>query len=163
MDSTAVCINKAYELTDNITPIKSDCGKNCNKKCCKGDNKNGMLLFPGEEEIFRDNANFSVFYDPRYESNVVICSGNCNRSERPLSCRIFPYFIYYDDKKKKLTVAPDVRALNFCPLLAENYDIERKFLRSLRISANKLSENNEIVEFLKNITQKLTDFNGLGV
>lgn len=162
MNSTTACIKKACEFLENSTPVKYDCGKICNKKCCKGDNKDGMLLFPGEEALFCDNDNFHIYYDERYESNAVICKGPCNRKERPFSCRIFPYLIYCNIEKNKLTIAPDIRAIDFCPLLIEKYVLDRKYLRALRIAANKLSENNEIFEFIQKITKKLTDFNGLG-
>lgn len=163
MESSAACIKKVYEIFEKVTPVKYDCGKICNKKCCKGNDKDGMLLFPGEEEIFRENNNFEVFYDNGYESFSVCCKGPCNRDERPLSCRIFPYFIYADEKSGKLSAAPDIRALGYCPLVSKKYEFDRKFLRALRISSLKLSENAEIVDFLQKITKKLTDFNGLDI
>ncbi len=162
MDNNITCIKKVYEFLEKTTPVKYDCGKICDKKCCKGERNDGMLLFPGEEEIFRDNDNFNIYYDVRYECNAIICNGPCDRNERPLSCRIFPYFIYSDNEKGKLSVAPDIRAIDFCPLLAEKYELDRNFLRTLRISALKLSENQDMIDFVKKITKKLTDFNGLG-
>ncbi len=163
MDSKAACLKKAYEFLEYVTPVKYDCGKICNKKCCKGNDNDGMLLFPGEEEFFRGNGNFEVYYDKRYESFAVRCKGPCRRSERPLSCRIFPYLIYADEKSGKHSIAPDIRAIDFCPLLIEKYDFDKKFLRALRIASAKLCENAEIVDFLQKITKKLTDFNGLDV
>ena len=163
MDNKTACINKAYEILERATPVSYDCGKICNKKCCKGDNKDGMLLFPGEEELFAFNDNFELYYDKRYECNAVVCKGPCNRNERPLACRIFPYMIYSDTANGRLSAAPDIRALEFCPLLAEKYQFDRRFLRALRLVAIKLSENKEITEFIGNITKKLTDFNGLGI
>ena len=163
MDSKSSCIKKAYEFLENVTPLKYDCGKICNKKCCKGNDKDGMLLFPGEEELFCDNEKFDMYYDDRYDSMAVRCNAPCERNERPLSCRIFPYFIYSDEKSGKLSAAPDIRALDFCPLLAEKYVFDRKFLRSLRIVSMKLADNQEISDFIRKITKKLTDFNGLGI
>lgn len=163
MNSKSACIKKAYEFLENVTPVKYDCGKICDKKCCKGNDNDGMLLFPGEEEFFRESESFEVYYDGRYESLAVRCKGPCNRSERPLSCRIFPYLIYEDVKNSKFAVAPDIRALDFCPLISEKYDFDRKFLRALRIASAKLTVNAEIAEFIRKITGKLTDFNGLDV
>ena len=161
MDSKSACIKKAYEFLENVTPVKFDCGKICNKKCCKGNDNDGMLLFPGEEELFSDNSNFEIYYDSRYECTAIRCKGFCNRNERPLSCRIFPYLIYTDEKSGNHAVAPDIRALDFCPLLIEKYDFDRKFLRALRLASHKLCENTEISDFIQKITKKLTDFNGL--
>ncbi len=163
MANVTDCLKKAYEYLEKVTPVKYDCGKICNKKCCKGNDNDGMLLFPGEDEIFRDNNNFEIYYDNHYESFAVRCKGPCDRNDRPLSCRIFPYFLYSEGETRKISVAPDIRALNFCPLVSEKYNVDRKFLRALRISSLKLSENNEIVVFLQKITEKLTDFNGLDI
>ena len=155
------CIKKAYELIGYNTPLSYDCGKICRGKCCKGDSNDGMLLFPGEKELFENNVNFTVYYDDRYENFAVRCNGICNRNERPLSCRIFPYFMYFDKNSGKASVAPDIRALDFCPLLTEKYALDKKFLRSLRIAAKKLIQNDEMKEFLSKISEILTDFNSL--
>ncbi len=163
MESKSACIKKAYELLENVTPVKYDCGKICNKKCCKGNDNDGMLLFPGEEEIFYQNENFEVYFDNRYDNLAVRCKGSCCRNERPLSCRIFPYLIYTEEKSGKHSVVPDIRALEFCPLISEKYEVDRKFLRALRMSSAKLCENSEISDFIQKITKKLTDFNGLDI
>ena len=153
-------IKKLYEYLNNITPLKTDCGKVCANKCCKGNDTDGMLLFPGEENLFNEKDGFKVFYDSRYGFNVVSCSGVCNRSQRPLSCRIFPYFIYASSSYN-LSVAPDLRTSDFCPLLTEEFSISKDFLRALRISAKLMESNIEFVDFLKKITAVLTDFNNL--
>ncbi len=163
MESKSACIKKAYEFLENVTPVKYDCGKICNKKCCTGNDNDGMLLFPGEEEIFYQNENFEVYFDNRYDNLAVRCKGHCRRNERPLSCRIFPYLIYAEEKSDKHSVAPDIRALEFCPLISEKYEFDRKFLRALRIASRKLCENSEISDFVQKITKKLTDFNGLDI
>ena len=155
------CIKKAYELMGENTPLSYDCGKICKGKCCKGDSDDGMLLFPGEEVFFENNDSFTVYYDERYENLAVRCNGTCNRDERPLSCRIFPYFIYYDKNSEKVSTAPDIRALDFCPLLTEKYAFDKKFLRSLRITAKRLMQNEEMKGFLCKISEILTDFNSL--
>lgn len=163
MDGKSACIKKAYEFLECVTPVNYDCGKICNKKCCTGNDNDGMLLFPGEEELFRENDNFDIYYDDRYEGFAVRCKGFCVRNERPLSCRIFPYFIYFDEKNCRYSVAPDIRALDYCPLLTEKYAFDRRFVRALRIASAKLCENDEITDFIRKITKKLTDFNGLDV
>nr|HML49564.1 hypothetical protein [Clostridia bacterium] len=88
-------IQAARALLAQRTPLKSDCGRLCNAACCQADEegRGGMLLFPGEER----------FYDPlpgwaRLEpmdfggrpSRLLVCEGRCERSQRPLACRIFP-------------------------------------------------------------------------
>ena len=153
-------IKKLYEYLNNITPLKTDCGKVCANKCCKGNDTDGMLLFHGEEILFMGKENFRVYFDSRYECNAVSCKGSCNREERPLSCRIFPYFLYVKDNGT-LSVAPDIRAADFCPLVNGKYKIDREFLRALRISGKLIETNEELFDFLKKITSVLTDFNNL--
>lgn len=151
-------IKKVYGLLDRVTPFVRDCGKICNNKCCKGNDKDGMLLFPGEEELFLKDESFILYYDRQYGHMCVRCNGKCDRNKRPLSCRIFPYFIYCTDK---ITVAPDIRAKDYCPILSQNISVDKRFLRALRISGKKLYCDEEIKSFLCEITNKLIDFNDL--
>lgn len=161
--STINTILKAYELISDYTPLKSDCGKICDCKCCKGDSNDGMLLFPGEEALFKEKEGFTVYFEERYNCYAVRCEGNCERNERPLACRIFPYFIYSDasSETNKTTVAPDIRAEDFCPLLYDGYKADKKFLRALRMTALLFSTNPEIMMYLRKITAIMTDFNNL--
>ncbi len=154
-------MNKIYDFLENITPIAGDCGKICGSKCCKGDSTDGMLLFPGEKELFENKEGFNVYYDDRYSCYAVSCNGSCDRKLRPLSCRIFPYLIYIKDEKSAPVVAADIRAADYCPLLKEGRQINRRFLRALRISAKISEQNKDIKEFLIHITGLLTDFNSL--
>ena len=52
-------IESCYSQLRKVTPLNFDCGKICNGKCCKGDEKTGMILFPGEEE-FIDNSKVRI-------------------------------------------------------------------------------------------------------
>lgn len=151
-------ISKVYELIGEHTPLICDCGIYCNGKCCKGDDKDGMLLFPGEKEYFENNDAYRVFFDERYNSFAVSCKGSCIRDQRPLSCRIFPYQFYYDKESERINVAPDIRAVDYCPLLKNNIKINKKFLRSLRISALKLQSDPDCLEYVVHISSILTDF-----
>lgn len=161
MNQNSSFIKKAYGYMNEFTPQTFDCGKICNSKCCKGGDGDGMLLFPGEEELFINSESFTVYYDENYENLCVRCNGYCDRNSRPLSCRIFPYFIYVNAIGDKPSVAPDIRATDFCPLLFEGYTISKKFLRNLRITAAYLCQNKEYEEYLCKITAILTDFNDL--
>ncbi|MBR3768568.1 MAG: hypothetical protein IKL10_10090 [Clostridia bacterium] len=154
-------ILKAYEYLESVTPYEFDCGKICDKKCCKGSNSDGMLLLPGEEKLFEHKENFSVYFDDKYNSLAVRCNGNCNRNERPFSCRIFPYFIYFTRDNEKCTVAPDIRAIDFCPILEDKSTVNRKFLRALRITGKLFSADDTIKDYLINISELITDFNSL--
>lgn len=158
-DNREIIIKKAYELLERVTPVSYDCGNICEKKCCRGSSHDGMLLLPGEDELFCDKDGFSVYYDDRYSCFAVSCKGECNRDLRPFACRIFPYFIYMNEDKA--TVAPDIRAISFCPLLDKGNKIDKKYLRSLRICAALLSSDEEFRKYLTELTAILTDFNSL--
>jgi hypothetical protein len=122
---------RAYARLGRLTPIPADCGELCGKRCCKGGEDDGMILFPGEVV---PSAAFSV---AERELNGVtvrfaVCPGRCRRETRPLSCRIFP-FAPYIDEDGKLTVIPDPRAKYICPLLSEQAlpMIDPRFLRAV--------------------------------
>ena len=46
----------ARELLENLTPLKTDCGRLCQAACCQGDENTGMLLFPEEETLYEGCA-----------------------------------------------------------------------------------------------------------
>ncbi len=154
-------INKAYEYLEKVTPLYTDCGKLCSYKCCTGKSNDGMLLFPGEEKYFENRAGFTVYFDEKYENYCVRCNGDCDRHSRPLSCRIFPYFVYVKQPATKPVCAPDLRAVEFCPLIDDKIKLDKKFLRMLRITARLLCTDKECEEFLLHISSLLTDFNDL--
>ena len=112
-----------------------------------------------KKEIYDDKPGFDVYFDERYSSYAVRCSGKCNRNERPLSCRIFPYFFYLSEEtENRIKVAPDIRAVDFCPILDNTDDVNKKFLRALRICALKIEQENEFRDYLFDITEIITDF-----
>lgn len=159
MDNTQFVV-KLYEYLSAETPLNYDCGIHCNKKCCQGNDNDGMLLFPGEKDLFLNKDGYTVYFDERYDSYAVRCNGTCHRNDRPLSCRIFPYFFYVNNEDFKINVAPDIRAVDYCPIISKE-KINKKFLRALRISALKIEQNTDYVEFLNKIGNILTDFDFL--
>ena len=133
---------QAFSILNGLTPLENDCGKLCGGACCKGDETIGMRLFPHEEsrlnKIKAENG-----------AKLVVCSGKCNRSERPLSCRIFPFFpIIHEDGH--ISAEIDARAINLCPL-ADNCDIikfNKDFIVAVRKVGRLLSADSEIKAFL---------------
>ena len=92
-----------------------------------------------------------------------MCLAPCKRDERPLSCRLFPLFPYVEEKdgENVLNIALDVRALGVCPI-AENKDqLNRKFLRNVRIVSAVLQRNSEIADFLKRVSKDMLDLGAL--
>ena len=76
---------KIYKTLGELTPLKADCGLLCDGACCKGDEKTGMRLFPHEESSLR-----TILTEDGVR--LAVCDGTCDRSKRPLACRIFPFF-----------------------------------------------------------------------
>ena len=86
---------KARSLLDAVTPLKTDCGRACGCACCQPDEdgQGGMLLFPGEAALYAElPEGFSIREDHSLlgGADLLVCSGSCDRGQRPLSCRLFP-------------------------------------------------------------------------
>lgn len=124
-DNILELYSSAYSMLENRTPVMFDCGKLCSAACCSN-NGLGMLLFPFEEELQSSfNTDFSI-----NDSNIIVdnhkikllkCTGSCNRSTRPLACRIFPLFPFvFEDGR--ISVEFDPRAAGTCPLLLTDID-----------------------------------------
>jgi hypothetical protein len=107
----------ALALLGRLTPLPADCGALCGGLCCRGGPGDGMLLFPGEAEALK-NIPFLRFRRREMGGlpvTMAVCRGRCVRARRPLACRIYPLAPRLRDGV--LSVAPDPRARNRCPLL----------------------------------------------
>ena len=123
-------VEKAYKIIGGYTPIPADCGRLCNRACCKGGENDGMMLFPGEEKLLHGNADFRI-EEREIDATAVffaVCEGHCNREERPLSCRIYPFVL----RGERLSL--DSRAKYRCPLCASEAQryVSQRFLRRVR-------------------------------
>ena len=138
----------ANRIIGNKTPLKKDCGQLCGGKCCKGDDETGMLLFPYEETPFTVKENDSV--------RLCVCKGSCNRNERPLSCRIFPFFPYVTTEGK-IKVIPDIRGINVCPLVSDFSDVrfDRGFLFRVKKVGRLLYADEECRKFLIDTSREI--------
>ena len=85
-------LEKALDELEAVTPLKPfNCGRLCSARCCSGDENDGMGLFPGEEELLKDCADFEIKKsEGNFGESVLVCRGECDRRKRPLACRIFP-------------------------------------------------------------------------
>ena len=106
----------ARDLLEGLTPLKQDCGRICGGACCGSDEdgQGGMLLFPGEEKLYQTlPAGFRIVEDRAVVPNgkLLICDGFCDRSQRPLSCRLFPLL------PTRTGCRMDRRAWAVCPLM----------------------------------------------
>ena len=152
-------IEKAYELTENETPVKNfDCGLLCAGRCCKAGVGDSMELFPHEKELLEDCPDFTVTDGER---PLVTCSGSCDRRKRPLACRIFPLFPLVekdDDGKETVSVIRDPRAGRICPLCADSdFMPSRSFVRAVRRVGLFLMRDEECAEYLRKTSELISD------
>ena len=158
-----------YKLFDSTTPIKADCGRLCSSACCGGDTDSGMLLFPGEYEVYKllepewaKTEKTDMTYSCNgtdYTVPILFCNGNCDRYQRPLSCRIFPLTPYIN-KRGKLEIITDPRAKGVCPLARALYleDYDRQFIKNLKRTFNLLLKNGKFREFMTVYSDYLDTF-----
>lgn len=152
-----------YRKLNNRTPIKADCGKLCNRRCCSDEECEdmGMYLFSGEEKMFLNEKGFKI-EESEFEVNgkktkVLFCDGSCNRKNRPLSCRIFPLFPYITTRGE-LKVVKDIRSKSICPLYeAEMSDFSHSFIRGVKHIGELLSEDSECFDFLFELSRLLDE------
>lgn len=157
-----------YRLFDKSTPIAADCGRLCDKRCCRGD-ECGMYLFPGEERVFKlletdwariEKSDFVYDVNGKKKSvPILFCQGSCDRYQRPLACRIFPLTPYINGEGKAEIII-DPRAKSMCPL-AKTLDIsdfDRKFVKNVKRIFSVLIKNREIAEYLKSYSQYIDEY-----
>lgn len=140
---------RIYKILGDATPLGRDCGALCGKNCCKGDERTGMLLFPGEQTSLSVTEN-----DGR---RIAVCNGACNRDERPLSCRIFPFFPVEDNGRIKIIA--DMRGINVCPMVTHTDEIRfsRHFMRRMRKVGRVLYSDPECAAFMRETAADIDD------
>ena len=134
---------RAREKLNSITPLKRDCGRVCGSRCCDSleGEETGMLLFPGEDALYRDREGWTIRQTPA--GPMVICPGTCSREERPLACRLFPLLPVIRSGTVKAAV--DQRAYAVCPLA-------RQGIRAL--DRRMLAVDGEQYRFLEVLTEE---------
>lgn len=65
----------ARKLLEVITPLQTDCGLVCGGACCQTHpgEETGMLLFPGEAEMYRGEKGFTLVDSPH--GTILVCEG----------------------------------------------------------------------------------------
>jgi len=158
-----------YNFYADTTPLCVDCGKLCGGACCESDDneETGMYLFPGEEKLFINNPDFKIidseFFYGKDCAKILICKGTCNRSERPLSCRIFPIIPYIKSNDFKLIFDP--RAKSLCPLttLSDVGELDNEFIKKTNKVIKLLLNFRKTGAFFKALTDILDDYLKFGV
>ena len=157
-----------YKLFDNVTPIQADCGQLCGSACCQGDDA-GMFLFPGEKAVYDllqpdwvkiEESDFTYEFEGKtYRTPIAMCSGECNRFERPLACRIFPLTPYIN-KEGGLEVIIDPRAKGICRLAQGFYkeDFSANFVSNVERAFKLLIKNKRMRAFLEEYSRHLDEY-----
>ena len=161
-------VRRAYREIGRTTPISADCGELCGAACCKepedADTEYGMLLFPGEEKLLRDDPHFKLTQLPppehfRHKVWFATCDGHCDRRKRPLSCRIFPCVTYLAENAKRVAVIPDPRANAVCPLVARGADYtEEAFKEAVSRAGNALLGCKRQRAFLEDLSRLIEEY-----
>lgn len=140
---------KIFKVMGELTPLKADCGLLCSGACCKGDENTGMRLFPYEESSLHIKVLESG-------DRLAVCDGSCDRSNRPLACRIFPFFPTIDDRGR-IYVEADYRAKRICPLIEHSDEIvfDRRFFKALKKIGKILAKDEKCREFLYKSTEEI--------
>lgn len=134
-----------YDTIGRLTPLDYDCGILCGKACCKGE-AHGMILFPHEEEAL-DLSAFSV---TEHDGLLLVrCDGRCERENRPLACRFFPFFPALSSSGR-IVVQPEAGAFKLCPCLQhiDRIRFDKLFLRAVRRAGRLLSVDDSCRAFL---------------
>ena len=143
---------KIDRILGELTPLRVDCGVTCGGACCKGDGDTGMRLFPHEESSLpvRELEN---------GVRLVVCDGVCDRRERPLACRLFPFFPVIDEKGR-IFVEPDARALRLCPLLTHSEEIvfDKQFFKAVKKVGKLLAKDADCRRFLEETTEEIDTY-----
>lgn len=139
---------RIYKMLQNVTPLRVDYGRVCDKACCKGDENTGMLLFPFEETVLNVKEENGL--------RLAVCSGVCDRSERPLSCRLFPFFPVMNEEGD-IEAVIDWRGYGVCPLIShcEEVKFNRIFLRTVRRVGRILYRDEDTFPFMKKISEEI--------
>ena len=145
MDSAVLA---AREILNQVTPMKRDCGRVCGARCCRsleGD-ETGMLLFPGEAEAYAGKPGWKI--RKTVQGDLLLCSGTCDREERPLSCRLFPLLPLIGDGRE-IRVVTDQRARAVCPLAGQGKSaMDPAFTDAVRRAGEVLAAEDEQAVFL---------------
>ena len=153
-------LERAYALLEDVTPLTTDCGAVCDGRCCRESaDSEGMLLFPGEEVLLAD-AGYTI--RPAEGGYLLTCGGTCDRSLRPLSCRIFPLFPILTEEGR-IKAVYDPRGFRMCPLVREcaHVPLHREFVRTVRRVGRVLMEDPACAAFLRLQSEEIAELNRL--
>ncbi len=146
-------------MLQDVTPLTEDCGRVCDGRCCRMTaDSQGMLLFPGEEA----SADTFTCVPAAGGRTLLVCAGHCDRSTRPLACRMFPLFPYVEENGRVRAVY-DPRGWRLCPLVQQHAHVplRRDFVRAVRRAGRLLMRDAACAAFLREQSEEIRDLNRL--
>lgn len=157
----------AYKLFETSTPLAADCGRLCGGACCMGDDESGMYLFPGEECMYSDSADWMKIEKSGFEysvgkcADILLCKPFCDRRLRPLACRIFPLLPYITENGR-LNIIMDPRGKHMCPLAAaaETQQLDPRFVHRVSYLGKLMIKNRVLYEYLEQLSRLTDDYSG---
>ncbi len=154
-------MEKCYALFERETPLyRCDCGKICDKVCCRGDEKKAVFLFPYEKELLSPSDFQFLSCEGNVGYDALLCGGNCDRKTRPLGCRIFPLFplaVPLDDGIQ-ISVVLDPRAYALCPLSEKTEVVSRRFVRAVKRTGELLLLDETTKAYLLALSDELNEY-----
>lgn len=153
-------LDEARALLENVTPLKTDCGRVCGGACCRSleGELTGMLLFPEEEDFYEDAAEFAM--QPVPGGLLLTCPGRCERKDRPLACRLFPLLPLL--REDGIHVAVDARSRAVCPLSRHGKDaLDPAFVEAVRKVGELLAQDERQAALLRQLTQEHDELTAL--
>lgn len=153
-------INRCRALLESLTPLHTDCGQLCAGACCRSQQgeETGMLLFAGEAEVYRGMP--GVTLRDTAMGPMLVCSGTCDRTQRPLSCRIFPLLPVV--RNGQIKIAMDARAKAVCPLCSQGVSgLSQQFVEAVRTCGQLLYEDEAQRPMLERLTREHDELKAL--
>ena len=151
---------RARAILEDLTPLKTDCGLLCQGLCCRPmeGEMTGMLLFPGEDAYYEGREGYRMTQTE--QGTLLICSGRCNRADRPLSCRLMPLIPLL--REDGIKTATDHRAKTVCPLAHQGKDaLDPDFVAAVRQVGRILAEDEAQRAFLATLTRQQDELKAL--
>ena len=153
-------VGEARAILSEITPLKRDCGRICGERCCSSleGEETGMLLFPGEEDLYEDAEGWRML--PAGREMLLICPGKCERETRPLACRMFPLLPLPGDGG--IRVRTDERSRAVCPLARQGRQgMDPAFAEAVRRAGELLAGDPEQKAFLERLAEEQEELKAL--
>jgi hypothetical protein len=133
----------------------------------------GMLLFPGEEIILDGVPGYEIIkieYMGVPGINLLMCrnKNGCDRSLRPLACRIFPVAPDIIETGQEgggaaVIAAPDIRGRRMCPVWnwaldsKKNRNTDKDFIAAVQKAFDLLAADKAALDLMRLISREINE------